>query len=508
MSAALALPDFSAVLAHQPLEWYLTSQDAFGLTTASPLQKAICRVADGEPLGELAEDPTVRAALGGKLPPECKPREVTLLAGIRAAKSLLAASQAVKASQVCNVSKLGPGEVPRVSVVSLTKDLADVVFSHVVGRMQQSPVLRPLMVGEPSTDTVHVRHPTGRVVQIKVVAGSRAGSSLVARWSAGCIFDEFPRMVGDSDGVVNWDDSRDAVLLRLLPGAQLWHIGSPWAPFGPAYELFSKYFGAPSSSMVVFKAPAHHMNPVHWTPERVEAAKAEPDVYRTDVMAEFATPEEALYSAEMLERAVRVECEPEVGHVYTAAMDPATRGNSWTFGIFTRTGRRKRMVQALQETGSRDNPLSPREVFRSTIAPLCRRFGVTRIETDQYYVDALQDIAREFGLYLDQHTLTDREKTERYLALKTKLDEGELEFPPNVKADLQRLRKRVTQAGVQIVLPLTADGRHCDFAPTMMLGFGRYLRDAEPADDKKPMDPEAVRMLKAAEERFGRKRFW
>jgi hypothetical protein len=464
--SALKFPDLSAVFAKASLEWRLTDQDAFGLTTASPLQRAVCRIADGRPLGELATEPAVRSALKCEPDPHAmaRPRELAILSGIRVGKSLLAAAGAVHMAQNCNVDHLGPGEIPRVPI------------------------------------------------QIKVVAGSRAGASLVARWSAGCIFDEFPRMVGGSDGVVNWDDSRDAVLLRLLRGCQLWHIGSPWAPYGPAYELVQEYWGKPDANMVVIKAPAWDMNPHYWTPEEVAKARGGNDStlkkvvrsFVTDVEANFSAPEESLYTSELLDRAMRPSCEPEPGHTYAAAMDPATRGNSWTFGIFTRTESRKRMVRALQCTGSRDEPLSPRQVFKETIAPECKRYGVSSIETDQYYVDALQDIAREFGLTLVQTPLTDRDKTERFLAIRTKMEEGEVELPQEVREDMQRVRRRVTQNGVQIVLPQTSDGRHCDYAPTVMLGIGRYLRDVAPPKKAEPL--EVVRMRAEALKRFGRNR--
>ncbi len=507
MSAAVSIPDFSAALARMSLEWRLTDADTFGLTTASRLQRATCRIIDGRGLGEHAGDPAVLRALGGApWTARIKPREVAIYSGIRTGKSLIASATAVHWTQTCDVSRLGPGEVPRVSIVSLTKDLADVVFSHVVGRVQQSPVLRSLVVGEPGADCIHLRHPSGRAVQIKVVAGSRAGASLVARWSAGTIFDEFPRMVGGTDGVVNWDDMRDAVLLRLLPNAQILNIGSPWAPFGPAYDLVQESWGKPSPTMVVLKASAWDFNPWYWTPEEVERARSggikSVRSFITDVEANFSQPEEALFSAELLERATRPETGPEPGQVYSAAMDPATRGNSWTFGVFTRRGTQKRMVHASQRTGSKGEPLSPRKVFEDIIAPQCLRYGITVISTDQYAVDALQDIAREFNLSLVQEPLTEKEKVQAYLGIRAKLEEGEVELLREVLQDLQRLKKRVTQNGVSIVLPVTSDGRHADFAPTIMLGIGKFLRDTLPIE--KPQDPEVVLMRKAALSRFGR----
>ncbi len=509
MTASVSLPSLSGLVGRLGLEALLCSSWGFGLTTATPLQRALCRVAEGRPLGELAERPEVVAAFGGTLP-TVRPTELAILSGIRVGKSLLAAAVAVFASQTCDVSRLGPGEVPRVSVVSLTMDLAAVIFDHIIGRMQASPVLSPLLLAEPVKGSVLVRHPSGRPVQIKVAAGARAGSSLVARWSAGLVFDEFPRMVGGDDAVVNWDDSRQAALLRLLPGAQMLHIGSPWAPFGPAYDLVTEHFGTPTKLLAVCKAPAWSMNPALWTPERCEEAKlADPDAYRTDVAAEFATPEEALFSSDLLAAAERPESEPEPGQTYSAAMDPATRGNAWTFGLFTRTGNRKRMVLARQWIGTREEPLSPRSVLRE-IALECRRYGVRTVESDQYSVDAIADLAREkdVGLNVVSMPLTEREKVERYLGIRAKLAEGEIELVPEVRADLLRLKRRPTQAGITIVLPLTSDGRHCDYAPTVMLGLGRYLRDVEPSQPTR--DPEAERMLRAATKRYAppRPRSW
>jgi hypothetical protein len=197
------------------LEALLTSRNGFALVTASPLQRAVCRIIDGLPLGELAARDEVRAAIGDvDALPKAPPAEVLILSGIRTAKSLSAAATAVRASQTCDMTGLGAGETPRVSVVSLTTDLSKVVFDHIVGNVLARPALRALLIGEPTADALVLRHPSGRPVEIKVVAGARAGASLVARWSAGCIFDEAPRMIGSDDGVVNYDDCRAAVIGR------------------------------------------------------------------------------------------------------------------------------------------------------------------------------------------------------------------------------------------------------------------------------------------------------
>jgi hypothetical protein len=461
------------------LEALLVSVNGFGLTTASPLQRACCRIADGLELGDLADVPEVRAAVGDvDALPTVPPSEMLILSGIRTAKSLFAAATAVRASQTCDLSGLGAGETPRVSVVSLTVDLGRVVFDHIVGNVMAKPALRALMLGEPTTDTIVLRHPTGRPVEIKVCAGARAGSSLVARWSAGCIFDEAPRMIGADDGVVNFDDCRRAVIGRLLPGAQIISIGSPWAPFGPIYERVMERQGKPGPDLVIIRAPAHVMNPVTWTPERVEELRVrEPQVYLTDVLGEFADPISSMFGSVELEKVTRkepAELEPEAGHHYVATMDAGTRSNAWTLAVATVRlveGRLVRtVVLARQWQGSRLLPLDP-DVVLAEIAALLKPYRVTHVTSDAWSLDALRAVARRYGLGIIDKTVTTPMRLQLYETMRMLVASREIEFPPDpvVRADLVSVRKRVTQSGISIELPRSSDGRHADFAPALAL---------------------------------------
>ncbi len=479
------------------LEGLLTHPEAFALTTASPLQRAICRVADGLPLGDhLATHPDVAAAMGdvSSLTPGIRPAELLILSGVRVGKSLLAAALAVRAALTCDLSGIRPGEPVRVSVVSLTVDLARVVFDHIVGTLVHKPALRKLLVNSPTADSVDVMHPSGHVVEIKVVAGSRAGSSLVARWSAGVIFDEAPRMNGEEDGVVNFDDARRAALGRLLPGAQLVAIGSPWAPRGPVYQMVQEHWQKPSARLVVVRAPAPAMNPNWWTPDRVDKLRQQDEqAYRTDVLGEFSDPESSLFSSGELDRCTRtggpLVLEREPRHDYRAAMDPGTRGNAWTLAIATlrRVGGKdiSTIVLAKQWQGSKTDPLNPDTVLKD-IAADCLRYGLDSVTTDQWSADALRAIADRHKLYLHIETITAPRKVELYESLRARLADGALELPPDpqVRADLLSLRKRVTTNGISIELPRTADGRHADYAPAIALAVEKYL---SPPTDAPPV---------------------
>lgn len=471
------------------MEELLTHPLGFGLVTASPVQRAIMRCADGGRLGDLWEHPAVARAFGGAEPIiEGKPKEMAVLSAIRCGKSLMAACMAVHWTQVCAVEHLGPGEVPRVSIVSINKDLAEVIFGHVVGRVMASPALRGLVMGEPTTDTVVLKHPSGRPVEIKVVAGSRSGSTLVARWSAGAVFDEFPRMLGEGEAVVNWDDMRKAVLLRILPGSQVVSIGSPWAPFGPAYNVVKEYYGHPTRQMIVVKAPGWDLNPQLWTPQAVrDAEEKDPQAFRTDVAAEFAQPEESLLSQDSLDAATRphplIE-PPKAGVQYSAAIDPATRGNAWTLIIACQEGQKRRVVLSRQWIGSAAAPLRP-GVILAEVAKLCKAYRVSVLDSDQYYGDALRDLAAQQKLVLIVHAWNEREKLSKFLALKTMFEQGMVEIPADavLRTDLGRVKKVLKGNGASISFPRTSDGRHCDYAPCLAMALGRYWQTDEEAQE-------------------------
>jgi hypothetical protein len=369
----------------------------------------------------------------------------------------------------------------------LTVDLGRVVFDHLVGTVTSKAALRALMVGEPTGDTVQLRHPSGRVVEIKVVAGARAGASLVARWSAGCIFDEAPRMLGEEDGVVNFDDARRAVLGRLLPGAQLVAIGSPWAPRGPIYEAVQERWGKPSAQIVVVRAPAPAMNPSWWTPERVEALKRQDEqAYRTDVLGEFADPESALLSSAEIDRATRQTpaiLGREDGHEYVAAMDPGTRGNAWTLVVVTRRRRSDGRIctavaLAKQWQGSKTDPLDPDRVL-AEVARILKGYGLECVWTDQLAADFVRSIGMRHNLGVYLETVTAPRKVALFESLRVRLADDGLEIPadPLLRADLLSIRKRVTMNGIAIELPRTADGRHADYAPALALAASKYLDD-------------------------------
>jgi hypothetical protein len=327
------------------------------------------------------------------------PKLIVFLAGVRGAKSLMCAAAAMRSSMLCDTRGFMPGEVPRVPIVSIHKDLAAPTINHLMGAVTNQPALRRMLAGEPTGDSVMLRHPTGRSVEVRVVAGARAGASLVARWLAGCVFDEAPRMIGSQDGVVNLDDMLRSIAGRML--GPIWLIGSPWAPFGPVFDIVKAHQGHPSEECVVIRAPGPWLNPTWWTPERMaELQRTDPTAYRTDVEAEFADPAEALIPSATIDACTRsgpAILPPEDGHSYGAAMDPGTRSNAWTLCVGTRRAGRCLVAMVKQWQGTPTRPLDPDAVL-GEIALLLRGYRLDSVDSDGWSGDALLALARRNGL--------------------------------------------------------------------------------------------------------------
>jgi hypothetical protein len=459
-------------------EAILCSASGIGLTTATPVQRAICRALDGVPLGATWEREDVRAAFGGVLP-SGRPEETLLLCGTRTGKSLTAAAKAIQVSQTVRLAGLVAGEIPRIPIVSTSRDNARVIYQIVRDAVRGSSVLRGLLVSEPidSEWCVTLRHPSGVPIEIKVVAGSRAGASLVARWMPAVIFDEAARMIGSDDGVVNLDDARKSVLSRVPDGGIVLYVTSPWAPMGPVYDMHSQHRGQRGRFLVV-QTPGRAMNPGYWTPEReAQLAAQDPTAYRTDCLGEFAAQEATAFRSDLLSAATQrlPEIEPfDPTQGYAAWMDPATRNNAWTLVVCSYSAARGYSVAlARQWQGTATEPLSTRAVMRDVAASLAE-YHLGWVGTDQYMGDALVDVGAEEGLSVVVEPETAATRYQRIHAIATQLAAGRLSLPPTtsdsgrlVFRDLVSVKRRLTQGGVTYVLPLSTGGRHCDYVPSL-----------------------------------------
>ena len=490
------------------LEGVLTSPKCFGLTKATPLQRALCRVADGLPFDNLVcEHPELLEQLektfgpgGLERLPGVMPKEFYLISGIRTAKSLICAAIAFRCAMTVDLAILQPWEEAVVSVVSITLKKARIIMRHLTGPLLARPNLRGLLVRDPTSGTVWLRRPQdGRIVRIEIAAGAKAGGSLVGDWSAGILFDEFTRMTGEEDGsIINFDESRNAVLGRILPGGMLAGVGSPWAPRGAAYEIVKTRWGSPSEDLVVARPPARAMNPHYWTDATIAKLRRSPKgehVYKTDFLGEFADPESNFFTTPELEAVTRKGAwvpvpDSENGETlwdprlvlparddcqHFAAIDPAMLRNAWTLVIGRREYRpdgspRVVIVLCKQWVPARIGPLNP-EIIIPEIKLLCEPYRVTEVYTDRWKSDELEKIGTKNGLSITVFGIANQDFVNLCDSLRLRVLTGAIEFPddPEVRTDLLAIRRIARNRTMAMDLPFSTDGRHCDYVPALVV---------------------------------------
>lgn len=477
-----ALKEARELAAEWTTENLLTHPDAAHLTTATPVQRAICRMLDGIDLGDLWDDAQVRLAFSGAKPPPVPPQTAIVLCGTRGAKSLISACKAVRSSLFCDLDELGEGDEIMTPVLATSRKGARAVFTHIKA-LVYSKAVRGRLLGEPKGESLSLAHiATGREVEVAVTAASKHAGNLVSRWLASCIFDEAPRMAGEEEGKLNLDDARRAIPDRIRPGGFEGLIGSPWAPYGPVFDLVRDHEGRPSEEVMVVRATAPMLNPKWWTPERAEKLKKK-DIftYTTSYLAQFADPENALIPTELLAKATdagwlekpALENDP---YSYVAAMDPATRGNAWTLVVFRcvgvdANGRHKlEQVRAEQWIGRPKEPLSPKKTLEE-IKLILAQYDLAEVMTDQLALDFIADIAESIGLAVLGYHVGPDDKMLMCEQIRQALVEDRLRLLDCRQqfADLQRVKKRPTTNGVTIQLPVSGDSRHCDFVPAVGL---------------------------------------
>jgi hypothetical protein len=192
--------------------------------------------------------------------------------------------------------------------------------------------------------------------------------------------------------------------------------------------------------------------------------------------------EEGLITSALLDMATRAggaDIAAEPGVTYVAAMDPAFTRNGWTFVIAGQrwvSGRVRRSVVCAREWRGNSVPNNPETVL-GEIASLCKPYRVTQVLSDQYEQFGLSSIAQRVGIFVHVPERTAAQRLGDYESLEILLADGVVELPTHstLRADLLSIRRKLTPNGFTIHLPLTPDGRHADYAPSVVLALTHCL---------------------------------
>lgn len=255
--------------------------------------------------------------------------------------------------------------------------------------------------------------------------------------------------------------------------------------------------------------------------ERTKQLEPDEPTWRREYAAiPQAEAESSFLSEVLVDAAIRpspLHVPRERGVEYYATMDPATRGHAWTFTIGgIRPNMKRAVVYHREWQGTRDNPLSPKEVLRAQKS-ICTEYGVDMIWTDQLAIDAMRDLADDIELTLVEVPWTLGRKIEAFESLRAELAAKTVELPddPVVKTDLLQVKKRLTRSGISLEIP-EIGGRHCDYAPAVAmllhlpmappnLDHTNELRGEARAKEERRKNLEQA-MEKVTKMRFGRRK--
>lgn len=389
-------------------------------------------------------------------------RQLVARVGRRGGKSSSLCRLAV-AEALHGYHRVPPGDVGVVAIVSANRPDA-------TARLKTICVILDALGVEYRSDGPDAIVLTDRAIGFRVYTASVAGVS------------GFTSIFVFCDEVAKWHD-RDTganpareVLASIRPTMATQRHGRivlSSSPMGMADAHFDAFEQGETSHQVVAHAESWVANPTI-TEEDTRADEPDELVW----LREYAAVPQADSDASLIPQSavlsmVRrepVELPHKDGSVYVATMDPATRGDAWTLVLCRRELDIRRVVLAREWHGTHERPLSPKAVL-TEISGILRNYGVLKVFSDQFAGDALVDIGRDTGLYIELKPWSATSRREALEELRELVLAGMVEFPndPAVIADVCAVKRILTRAGASYALPRVRD-RHCDYAMALAMG--------------------------------------
>jgi len=389
-------------------------------------------------------------------------RELVYVVGRRGGKdSKLAASIAVYEA-IFRTHRLTTGERGYVLILAATQSQAKICFNYVLGKLQSSPLLSGMILGEPRNDEIDL-------VNGITIAVMPANFRTVRGRSAVCVI---------CSEIAFWLDSETGSnpakeILRALrpsmatfPNAKLVMVSSPYAKQGVLWDAYQKRHSIDwGKKRLVWKLDSLTMNPALDHEMLREEEESDPENYAREYLAEFWESASNFLSADAIESCIargRFELlpTPEVRHVF--ALDAAFRGDNFGFSGVLRV--EDRVVQVYQRCwrGSRSRPVQLAEVLTEIVATL-KRYGVGKIYGDQFCAEPIRQALKAQGIEFVQAATLGARAATIWNTLRTLITSRKIELLDDAAtvAELKQLQMIVTSSGNQRIEAQTGHDDRC-----------------------------------------------
>lgn len=324
-------------------------------------------------------------------------------------------------------------------ILAASTTQADRAFMHVLGVLEHSPVLRP-MIENRTADMIRLTNKIDvqvRPANYRTVRGITAVAAIadeVAFWHL--------------DGASN----PDAEILNALgpalatTGGPLIVISSPYAKRGELYTTFRKYYGPGVDPLImVAKGPSRVFNPTLKQQVVDRAYERDAAVAAAEYGGEFRNDIEAFVSREVVEACVAdgiFERPRASGLRYFAFVDPSGGSNdAMTLAIGHQSGE-EAILDVLRE---RKPPFSPEGVVTDFVATL-KAYGVSRVTGDRYAGEWPREAFRKQGIAYD---LAKQPRSDLYRDMLPKLNSGQVLLldSRDLVNQIALLERRVSRGG-------------------------------------------------------------
>jgi hypothetical protein len=461
---------------------FLESSEYCGLSL-SPMVAAIVDASEGV-YPETIDDATAERYFGcdrAELPRRLL-REVALQAGGRGGKtSRLLAPKALHAAWTTPLPTLAHGEHAVALIVSSEVVFAKQALSFCAGYVDQSPRLKAALVGVPTTESLTLRRPDGKLVDIRVRAagakgkGGRAFTLVFAGLDEACFF-------FDDSGVVNDREIYRAVAQRVVPGGQVWMVSTPWVQgVGLLEEKLADHWGHHDGTLAVRGVGTRALNP-SWDPdgEIEKELRKDPDNAEREIDAKpLAGGSRYFFSHDAIEAAFNDDIPQQtpyrVGTSYTAGGDTGFRRNSSALAVvgceYGEGSRQMHLARLEERKPSPGLPLQPEAVARD-FGDVVLAYHAREIVVDSHERTKVADALEGKGVGAVDAPSPDEAFTEA----RNVLHEGRIRLPanPRLKQQLRSVMSRpMPGGGTQIVIPKSPDGSHGDLAVALVRAIWR-----------------------------------
>lgn len=393
-------------------------------------------------------------------------RKALLCLGRRSGKGLMAAVAAIYNAAVADYTgKLRPNEARFIVVVANRQEQAQ-EFIRVVKEILRSaidPDLVSLVDFEASTlDSIVFR--TGVTIRA-MPCSSRSTRGLAISL---LILDEAGHFQTDTEGTGAGKQVYQALAPSVAQFGDLGYImftSTPKWRSGLFWEQFRNGTEGVDPQLLVLKRATWEMNPTITRESLEPEFRVDPDGAATEYGADFSAAEGAFLDPRDILACQRLDgtLAPVEEVAYKCAIDPAFQKDAFAMAVAHKEKDPDRVVVDGVWTWTRQGY----ERTLDEVAAVAKRYGVTRVRTDQYSSQPVLEGLAKRGLSCDAVPWDNANKFEAFTRLKAGLVTRQVSFPNDdrIVEELMNLEAKPTVTG--LVRIAASAGNHDDRATVM-----------------------------------------